>query len=129
MRRAFLGVVGAMAAGPGHAETYSFTTLINGMWQQQTLIHCQEPARMSGRMPERCTLNERASAYPNRNYPKTFDPGVACAAGHPITFHPNGTLAYCKLDGVQTFATRDPPGYAVCSGYVTFDRDGIAECD
>ena len=122
MRRAFLGVLGAMAAGPGHAETYSFTTLINGMWQQQTLIHCQEPARMNGRMPKRCTLNERATAYPNRNYPKTFDTGVACAAGHPIIFNPNGTLAYCKLDGVQTFATRDPPGYAVCSGYVTFDR-------
>jgi hypothetical protein len=129
MRRVLLGLIGVMAAGPGQAEIYSFTTLVNGVWPQQTLIYCQEPARMNGRRPERCTLSEQATAYPNRKYLKPFDPGVTCAAGHPITFHADGTLAYCKLEGVQTFATRDPPGFATCSGYVTFDPDGIAECD
>ena len=130
MRRVLLGLVGAMAAGPGFADTYSFTTLLNrGMWRQQTVIHCQEPARMNGRVPERCTLSERATAYPNTHIPRTFDPGVICAAGYPIAFHPNGTLAYCKLEGDQSFATHDQPGYAICSGYVTFDPDGIADCD
>ena len=131
MRRVLLGLIGMVVAGASHAEeTYSFTTSVNGgMWHQQTLIHCKEPARMNGRVPERCTLSERASAYPNTKIPKPFDLGVACAAGHPIAFFPNGTLAYCKLDGDQTFATRDQPGFAVCFGYVTFDKDGLAECD
>lgn len=84
---------------------------------------------MNGRIPERCTLSERATAYPNRRIPRSFDPGVICAAGHPIVFHPDGTLAYCKLDGDQSFATHDPPGYAICSGYVTLDKEGIADCD
>ena len=99
-----------MAAGPGQAETYSFTTLVNGVWPQQTLIHCQEPARMNGRRPERCTLSEQATAYPNRKYPKPFDPGVTCAAGHPITFHADGTLAYCKLDGSSDLCHAGPAG-------------------
>jgi hypothetical protein len=40
MRRVLLGLIGVMAAGPSHAdEMYSFTTLVNGLWRQQTLIH------------------------------------------------------------------------------------------
>ena len=128
MRRVLLGLVGVMAVGPAaHAETYSFTTLVNGLWRQQTLIHCQQPARMNGRIPERCTLSERATAFPNTKFPRTYE--VTCAAGHPIVFFPNGTLAYCKLDHDQHIATHDPPGYGVCFGYVTFDKDGIADCD
>ena len=129
MRRVLLGLIGVMAVGASHAEeTYSFTTSVNGgMWHQQTLIHCKEPARMKGRIPERCTLSEPATAFPNTKFPRTYE--VTCAADHPIVFFPNGTLAYCKLDGDQTFATRDQPGFAVCFGYVTFDKDGLAECD
>ena len=128
MRRVLLGLIGVMAAGPSHAdEMYSFTTLVNGLWWQQTLIHCQQPARMNGRIPERCTLSERATAFPNTKFPRTYE--VTCAAGHPIVFFPNGTLAYCKLDHDQHIATHDPPGYGVCFGYVTFDKDGIADCD
>ena len=82
---------------------------------------------MNGRIPERCTLSEPATAFPNTKFPRTYD--VTCAAGHPVVFFPNGTLAYCKLDHNQHLATHDPPGYAVCFGYVTFDKDGIADCD
>ena len=131
MRGVLLGVMGVLAAGAAaRAETSSFTTVLNGgLWRQQTLLHCREPARMNGRVPERCTLSERATAYPTSKIPRTFDLGVACAAGYSIVFFPNGTLAYCKLDGDQAFATHDATGYAVCSGYVTFDKDGVADCD
>ena len=131
MRRVLFGLAGLMVAGSAHsAETYSFTVLLNGgKWRGQTVIHCQEPARMNGRVPERCTLSERSTAYPETKIPRPFEPGVTCAAGHPIVFHRSGALAYCKLDGVRTFTTRDPLGSAICSGYVTFDENGIAECD
>jgi hypothetical protein len=85
---------------------------------------------MNGRVPERCTLSERSTAYPDTKIPRPFEPGVTCAAGHLIVFHRSGVLAYCKLDRVRSFATReDASGYAICSGYVTFDEDGMAECD
>ena len=80
-----MGLIGALAAGPSHAdEMYSFTTLVNGLWRHQTLIHCQEPARMNGRIPERCTLSERATAFLNTKFPRIYE--VTCAAGHPIVF-------------------------------------------
>ena len=101
MRRVLFGLAGLMVAGSAHsAETYSFTVLLNGgRWRGQTIIHCQEPARMNGRVPERCTLSERSTAYPETKIPQPFEPGVTCAAGHPIVFHRSGALAYCKLDG------------------------------
>ena len=132
MRRVLLGLVGVLAAGPGHAgEIYSFTVLLNGgKWLGQQLIYCQEPARMNGRVPERCILSERSTVYPETKIPRPFEPGITCAAGYPIVFHRSGTLAYCKLDRVLTLPTReDPSGFAICSGYVTFDEDGMAECD
>ena len=82
---------------------------------------------MNGRVPERCILSEPATAYANIKFPRVYD--IVCAAGHPIVFHPNGLLAYCKLDHGQAIATHEPPGYAVCSGYATIDKDGIADCD
>ena len=128
MRRILLGLIGVMAVGASHAkETYSFTTLVNGVWLQQTLIHCTEPARMNGRVPERCILSEPATAYANTKIPRVYD--FVCAAGHPIVFHPNGLLAYCKLSYEQALATHEPPGFAHCFGYATFDKDGIADCD
>ena len=51
-------------------------------------------------MPTGCMLSERAIAYPNHQT-NTHSSGVACAAGHPIEFHPNGTLAECVLDAEQ----------------------------
>ena len=128
MRRVLLGLVGLMAAtAVARAETYSFTVLVNGMWRNQTLIHCEGPARMNGRIPERCTLSEPATAYPNTKIPRVYD--VVSAAGHPIVFFPDGLLAYCKLAHEQAIATHGPPGYALCSGYATFDKDGVADCD
>ena len=131
MRRVLFGLVGLMVAGSAQsAETYGFTALLHGGKSRlQTLIHCPEPARMNGRVPERCTLSERSTAYPDTKIPSSFEPGVTCAADHPIAFHRSGALAYCKLERVQTFVTRDPSGSTICSGYVTFDEDGFAECD
>ena len=38
-------------------------------------------------------------------------PGAeACAAGNPITFHPNGTLAFCKLESEQGWETTSRQG-------------------
>ena len=127
MRRVLLGLVGVMVAGPSDAETYSFTTVVNGIWLQQTLINCEGSARMNGRVPERCTLSEPATAYANTKIPRVYQ--IVCAAGHPIVFFPNGLLAYCKLAHEQAIATHEPPGYALCSGYATFDKDGVADCD
>jgi hypothetical protein len=32
-----------MAAGAAHAETYSFSSVIDGSWAEQTLINCTGP--------------------------------------------------------------------------------------
>jgi hypothetical protein len=57
--------------------------------------------------------------------------GVAFAARHPISFHPNGTLAECVLNAEQPEAVSDftfkvPLGS--CKGRVRSDKDGRVEC-
>ena len=126
MRQLLLALIGIAAARAAQAETYSFTTVVNNMWWYQTLIHCVGPA--PGRVPQGCILREPAIAYPNhKNLP--HQPGVACAAGHPIIFHPNGTLAYCVLNGEQIFQLVGPPGVGACFDYAYFDENGLADCD
>ena len=86
-------------------------------------------------------MSERSIAYPNSDskiaYPNSnnqkdqHSSGVACAAGHPIGFHPNGTLAECVLDAdqpeaVSGFTFKVPLGD--CKGRVRFDKDGRVEC-
>jgi hypothetical protein len=141
MRQVLLGLLGVLAAGAACAETYSFPAMIQKAYQEQTSIECDGP-RVPGRVPTGCILSERAIAYPNSNsrvaYPNSHDQkdqhssGVACAAGHPIVFHANGTLAECVLDAEQPEAVSDftfkvPLGD--CKGRVRFnDKDGRVEC-
>jgi hypothetical protein len=132
MRRVLVGLVAVMVAGASHAEeTHSFTTVVNRMWWYQTLIHCVEPAKGGGRVPQSCILSEPATAYPNRMHPRPHLPGwgVACDAGYPIEFYPNGTLKYCKLDGEQTFQLIRPPDVGSCFDTAWFDENGLADCD
>ena len=132
MRRVLFGLVGVMAAGAGHAaETYSFTTVVNKMWWLQTLIHCVNPAKpATGRVPQGCILSEPAVAWPNHrgSRPRTYS--VNCRAGHLITFHPDGTLASCDLDGNQFLELRERPGdWDHCREYAYFDENGRADCE
>ncbi len=129
MRQVFLGLLGAMAASAACAESYSFSAVIQGAYQERTSIQCEGP-KLSGRVPTGCILSERAIAYPNHQMDQ-HSSGVACAAGHPIAFHPNGTLAKCVLDAEQPEAVSDftfkvPLGN--CKGQVRFDKDGRVEC-
>ena len=129
MRQVLLGLVGVMAAGAACAEGYSFAAVIQGAYQEQTSIECDGP-RIPGRVPPGCILSERAIAFPN-NQTNTHSSGVACAAGYPIGFHPNGTLAECVLDAKQPeavsgFTFQVPLGD--CNGRVRFDKDGRVEC-
>ena len=130
MRQVILGLVGGISAtGAVLAEGYSFTftAVVHKMWSFQTTVFCVEPIKKEGRVPRGCILSERAIAYPN-HLSARFG-GVACAAGHPIAFHPNGTLAFCKLESEQGWETASPSGYGMCYGYVTFYEDGLADCD
>jgi hypothetical protein len=133
MRQVLLGLIGVMMAGAGHAETYSFTALLQSRWSFQTRVHCDEPAKGKERVPSGCTLSKRAVAYPNvgpiMKSLRPFYPGAACAAGHPIAFHLNGTLASCELDGEQSFELVGAPGIGSCFGFVTFDENGFAGCN
>lgn len=128
MRKVLLGLLGVTVAGAVQAETYSFTSVINGMWFEQTLIKCTAPKTNDDRVPKGCVLSEPALAYPNHQGKdgNRHLPGVTCATG-PIVFHPNGTLAQCVLHSEQ-----DPkvpvPGIAACKGLVSFDRNGRVEC-
>jgi hypothetical protein len=119
-----------LAAGAACAEQYTFTTLIQGAYQEQTTIYC-DGTRISGRVPTNgCTLIERATAYLN-HWINRHTMGVACAAGHPIMFHPNGTWAECTLDAEQPVDVTGL-GFTValgtCKGLVRFDKDGRVEC-
>jgi hypothetical protein len=129
MRQVLLGLLGVMAAGASYAETYSFSSVIDGPWAEQTLINCTGP-KTNGieRVPQGCTLRERAIAYPNHE--GRHSSAVACAAGHPIVFHPNGTLAECTLDAEQPVPTSSirPVSLGACKGLVRFDKDGRADC-
>jgi hypothetical protein len=129
MRQVLLSFTGLMAACSVHAETYSFPAIIQGQYQEQTVINCVEP-KLSGRVPQGCTLSERAIAYPNHQMDR-HSSGVACAPGHPIVFHPNGTLAECVLDAEQPvppteFTFKVPLG--ACKGLVHFNKDGQVGC-
>ena len=130
MRQVLLGLLGVLAAGAACAEEYSFSAIKQGAWIEQTIIHCEGP-RISGRMPQRCTLLERGIAFPNHNVP-LHSPGVACAAGQPIEFYPNGTLAACVLDAEQPVDVTGL-GFAFplgnCKGLVRFNKDdGRVQC-
>jgi hypothetical protein len=129
MQQVLLGLLGVMAAGAAHAETYSFSSVIDGSWAEQTLINCTGPKTNDGeRVPQGCTLRERAVAYPNHE--GRHSTAVACAAGHPIVFYSNGTLAACTLDAEQpvpTSFTRPLP-LGACRDLVRFDMDGRADC-
>jgi hypothetical protein len=130
MRQALLGILAVLAARSTQAaETYTFTAILQKLWSFQTTIYCVEPVKLQGRVPQRgCTLSERAIAYPNlRNVRGNH--GVVCAAGHPIAFHPNGALAYCKLESEQGLETARAPWVSMCFDYVTFDENGFADCD
>ena len=130
MRQVLLGLFGVVAAGAAHAETYSFSSVIDGSWSEQTVIHCMGP-KTNGieRVPQGCTLRERAIAYPNHE--GRYSSAVACAAGHPIVFHLNGTLAECTLDAEQpghTSFTLPVSLGGSCKGLVRFDKDGRPDC-
>ena len=102
------------------------------MWWYQTLVHCTHPAKPVGqRIPTGCILSEPAFGFPNLRSLRTrsFYPGVACAAGHPIDFYPNGTLAHCKLDGEQIFEQKRQREVGHCFDYVWFDENGLVDCD
>lgn len=106
-------------------QTYSFSSVINGMWIEQTLIKCTTPqTNTNERVPKGCVLSEPAMAYPNHDEKKRL-PCVTCATGHPIVFHPNGTLAQCVLHSEQV---PNVAGIAACKGLVRFDKDGRVEC-
>jgi hypothetical protein len=128
MRQVLLGFCGMMAASVACAESYNFAAVMQGAYQEQTVIECNGP-RDAGRVPKRCMLKERAIAYPNHHMDRHSN-GVACAPGSPIEFHPNGTLAECVLDPEQPkandFGFNVPLGD--CKGRVRFDKDGRAEC-
>jgi hypothetical protein len=126
MRRVLLALIGIAAAGIAQAETYGFTTVVNKSWWYQTLIHCAGLA--TGRVPQGRILSEPAIAYPNLKTVRN-QPGVACAAGHPIEFYPDGTLKYCKLNGEQHFELIGPPGVGACFDFAYFDENGRADCD
>jgi hypothetical protein len=130
MRQALLGAVGVLAAGLAHAdESYTFTAFLQKLWSFQTTIYCVEPLKFQGRVPQRgCVLSERAIAYPNLRNVRS-NSGVACAAGHPIAFHPNGALAYCKLESERGLETARSPWHSMCFDYVTFDENGLADCE
>ena len=130
MRQVLFGLAGVLVAGAACAEEYSFSALIQDAYPDQTIIQCDGP-RISGRVPIKgCTLRERAVAYPNHHRPLR-SPGVACAAGHPIEFYPNGTLAECVLDAQQPVDVTGL-GFNVplrgCKGRVRFDKDGWLKC-
>ena len=132
MRQVLLGLVGMIAAGAAWAENYIFVAVIQGAYQEQTSIQCDGP-RVPGRVPTGCILSDRAIAYPNYQMPtrSTAFLGVACAAGHPIAFYPNGTLAECVLDAeppvdVTGLGFKMPLGD--CKGRVRFDKNGRVEC-
>jgi len=133
MRQALFGLIGVMAAGAANAETYSFMALLQSNWSFQTRVRCDGQAQVKERVPSGCTLSKPAIAYPNvRPIMKSlrpFYPGATCAAGYPIAFHPNGTLAACNLEGEQSFELVGPPGFGSCLGFVTFDENGLADCD
>ena len=125
MRQVLLGLFGVLAAGAAHAETYSFTSVINGTFNEQTLINCTRPKTNGAeRVPKGCVLSEPALAYPNHEG-KQHLPAVTCAASQPIEFYPNGTLAECVLHSQQV---PNVPGIAACKGRVRFDKDGREEC-
>ena len=129
MRQVFLGLLGVVAASVAYAESYSFSAVIQGAYQERTSIQCDGP-KLAGRVPTGCILSERAIAYPNHQMDR-HSSGVACAAGHPIAFHPNGTLAACVLDAEQPEAVSEltfkvPLGN--CKGQVRVDKDGRVEC-
>lgn len=129
MRQVLLGFLGVLAAGAASAEQYYFPAILQGAYTEQTMIECEGP-RISGRIPQRCTLLERSIAFPNNKVLK-HTPGVACAAGHPIEFHPSGTLVSCVLDTEQPENVTG--GYTVplgdCKGLVRFNKDdGRVEC-
>lgn len=128
MRAWLLGVLWLTTSVAAHAETYSFTSVVNGAWYMQTLVHCVGPAKGPGRVPVGCTLTEPAEGFPNVRRGRAWLAGVRCAAGHPINFHPNGTLADCMLDGEQALDTIRS-GTAMCFGYAFFDENGLADCD
>jgi hypothetical protein len=124
MQQVLLGLLGVLAAGAACAEDYHFSAIVQGAHTEQTTIICEGP-RISGRVPQRCTLLERSIAFPNHNKPLD-SPGVACAAGHPIEFYPNGTLAECVLDAEQP-VDFSGLGFTIplgnCKGLVHFDKD------
>jgi hypothetical protein len=75
-------------------------------------------------------LSERAIAYPNSQSIRCLHQGgVACAAGHPIAFHPNGVLACCKMESDRGLETARSPWHEMCFDYVTFDENGLADCE
>jgi hypothetical protein len=131
MRRALLGFIGVLAAGSTQAaETYTFTAVVQKLWQFPTTIHCVEPVKFEGRVPQRgCMLSEPGIGYPNsRNIRVLHQGGVACAAGYRIAFNPNGTLAWCKLEREQGLDTARSPWFSMCFDWVIFDDNGFADC-
>lgn len=140
MRQVLLGLLGVLAAGAACAQSYSFTTMKGDSWAEQTIINCTGPSKTNGgeRVPQGCTLRERAIAYPNPDHQLGSQPsgarhttGVACAAGHPVEFYPNGTLAACTLDAEQPVPMPSftvPVSLGTCKGPVRFDKDGRVEC-
>jgi hypothetical protein len=130
MRQVLLGLLGVLAAGAAYAEIYSFSSVMDGSWSEQTLIYCTGPQTNGGeRVPQGCTLRERAIAYPNHHLGR-HTTGVAYAARHPIVFYPDGTLAECTLDAQQPDPTSFtiPVSLGTCKGLVRFDKDGRPDC-
>ncbi len=111
MRQVLLGLIGVMAAGAACAESYSFSAVIQGVYQEQTSIQCDGP-KLSGRVPTGCILSERAIAYPNHQMDR-HSSGVACADAE-------------QPEAVSDFTFKAPSGS--CKGRVRFDKDGRVEC-
>jgi hypothetical protein len=125
MRQVLLVLFGVIAAAAAHAETYSFSSVINGTWSEQTVIKCTGPkTNVAERVPKGCVLSEPALAHPNHEG-KQHLPGVTCAAGQPIESYPDSTLAECVLHSQQV---PNVPGIAACRGLMRFDKDGRVEC-
>jgi hypothetical protein len=103
MRQVLLGLLGVMAVGAAHAETYSFSSVINGTWSEQTVINCTGPKTNGAeRVPKGCVLSEPALAYPDHEG-KQHLPGVTWAPVTRLSFIP-----MARWPGVCCTASKSP---------------------
>ena len=127
MRQVLLGLFGVLAAGCGPCRDLQLqTSVINGTFNEQTLNWSEGPKSNGARACAKRLRAERTGHSRIQTIEgKQHLPAVTCAAGQPIEFYPNGTLAECVLHSQQV---PNVPGIAACKGRVRFDKDGRVAC-